>query len=69
MCFIPLPYRFAPQNYSGMDLPRPIKFQGTEKINHLLQHVMAPTTVGHMLRTDLELDQIELGASNILFHF
>ena len=67
MWSLPLPYRFSQGKYFVVDLPQPINFQGTAQINHLLQHGTAPTTVGHLLRTELELDQIELGASNILF--
>ena len=48
MRLLPLPYRFVPQKYIIMDLPRIINFQVTTQITHLLQHVTAPTTVEQM---------------------
>ena len=64
---IPLPYRFAPHQFQGMNLMQVFVHIMIEKLKKILFDADQPTQLGKTLKASLEAIQIEIGASEQFF--
>ena len=64
---MPLPYRFAPYQFQGMNLMQVFVHIMIEKLKVFLFHADQPTQLGQTLKASLEAIQIEVGSKEQFF--